>query len=63
MTPAVPGKVSHMGLHHTGRDHYTDDETFKAFTHDLGELFEQYVGRQLRLLPVAEVHPETAHES
>ncbi|MER6913986.1 hypothetical protein ABT354_20125 [Streptomyces sp. NPDC000594] len=58
VTPAVLGKVSPMGLYYTGRDHYTDDKVFTAFTRDLGELFEQYVGRHLRLLPGTEVHPE-----
>lgn len=61
VTPAVLGKVSPMGLFYTGRDHYTDDQTFLAFTRDLAELFEQYVGRHLRLLPGAEVFPEIVY--
>ncbi|MFI5867464.1 hypothetical protein [Streptomyces sp. NPDC051546] len=65
VTPAVLGKVSPMGLYYTGQEHYKkrDDEgkTFLAFTRDLGELFEQYVGRNLRLLPDAKVHPEIVY--
>ncbi|UYQ60671.1 hypothetical protein [Streptomyces peucetius] len=61
ITPAVLGKVSPMGLYYTGRDHYTDDETFLAFTRDLGDLFEQYVGRHLPFLPDAEVFPEIVY--
>lgn len=60
VTPAVLGKVSPMGLYYTGRDHY--GEAFEAFTQDLGELFEQYVGRHLRLLPDAEVYPEIVYD-
>lgn len=48
-----------MGL--LGRDHYTDDETFLAFTRDLGDLFEQYVGPHLRLLPDIEIFPEIVY--
>lgn len=61
VTPAVLGKVSPIGLYYTGRAHYTDDKAFNAFTRDLGELFEQYVGRHLRLLPGAEVYPEIVY--
>ncbi|MFJ5850840.1 hypothetical protein [Streptomyces sp. NPDC092903] len=61
VTPAVLGKTSPMGLYYTGRAHYTDDKVFNAFTRDLGELFEQYVGRHLRLLPGAEVYPEIVY--
>ncbi|MFF3675860.1 hypothetical protein ACFYYS_18025 [Streptomyces sp. NPDC002120] len=65
VTSAVLGKVSPMGLYYTGQDHYKkrddDDQTLLAFTRDLGELFEQYVGRHLRLLPGAEVYPEIVY--
>ncbi|MGW2989043.1 hypothetical protein [Streptomyces goshikiensis] len=65
MTSAVLGKVSPMGLYYTGQDHYKkrddDDQTLLAFTRDLGELFEQYVGRHLCLLPGAEVHSEIVY--
>ncbi|MEY2227921.1 hypothetical protein [Streptomyces sp. BF23-19] len=61
VTPAVLGKVSPMGLYYTARDHYQDDEVFLAFTRDLGELFEQYVGRNLGLLPDSTVYPEIVY--
>lgn len=60
VTPAVLGKVSPMGLYYTGNEHYK--ERFEAFTRDLGELFEQYVGRHLRLLPGADVHSEIVYD-
>ncbi|MFB7280316.1 hypothetical protein ACFCZV_24745 [Streptomyces hydrogenans] len=52
-----------MGLFYTGHGHYKgkDAETFLAFTRDLAELFEQYVGRHVRLLPGAEVIPEISY--
>ncbi|MGW1641567.1 hypothetical protein [Streptomyces lavendulae] len=66
VTPAVLGKVSPMGLYYTGQAHYQkrddEDQTFLAFTRDLGELFEQYVGRHLRLLHGAEVYPEIVYQ-
>lgn len=56
----VPGlviaKASPLGLYYTGIQHHS------TFAHDLGDLFEQYVGRQLRLLedvdPAVSVHGE-----
>jgi hypothetical protein len=48
MRTVTPG-----GLYYPGLEHYDD-----AFTTDLGHLFEHYVGRQLRLIEGAEVHPE-----
>ncbi|MGW0334286.1 hypothetical protein ACWD0J_20860 [Streptomyces sp. NPDC003011] len=60
VAPAVLGKASPMGLYYTGMEHYGD--AFEAFTRDLGELFEQYVGRHLRLLPDADVHPEIVYD-
>ncbi|HEY8986632.1 MAG TPA: nuclease-related domain-containing protein [Streptomyces sp.] len=53
---AVLGKASPLGLYYTGGD--GGSEQGQAFTRDLGHLFERYVGRQLGLLPDAEVHPE-----
>lgn len=32
-----------------------------SFARDMGHLFEAYIGRQLRLLPDAQVHPEITH--
>ncbi|MCV7382220.1 hypothetical protein H7K14_00050 [Mycolicibacter longobardus] len=53
----VPGlvdrKISPLGLWYTGFDRWG-----KPFADDVGELFEQYVGRQLDLIPDAQVHPE-----
>lgn len=52
----VPGvlvrRVSMLGVYYDGVSRFG-----KAFADDLGDLFEQYVGRQLRLIPDAEVHP------
>ncbi|MFF4265799.1 hypothetical protein [Streptomyces virginiae] len=56
VTSAVLGKVSPMGLYYTGMERYGE-----AFSQDLGELFEQYIGRHLRLIPGADVHPEIVY--
>ncbi|MGW0886380.1 hypothetical protein, partial [Streptomyces sp. NPDC002671] len=61
VTPAVLGTVCPMGLYYTGMEHY-DSKVFEAFARDLGELFEQYVGRHLRLLPNSEVHHEIVYD-
>ncbi|MGW3652459.1 hypothetical protein [Streptomyces sp. NPDC000878] len=62
VTPAVLGKVSPMGLYYTGMDHFgRGSKAFEMFAGDLGELFEHYVGRHLRLLPDAEVHHEIVY--
>ncbi|ROR33848.1 hypothetical protein [Kitasatospora cineracea] len=53
---AVLGKATPLGLYYTGGDN--NSEWGKAFTRDVGRLFERYVGRQLALIPDAEVHPE-----
>ncbi|WP_043686631.1 hypothetical protein [Streptomyces xylophagus] len=53
---AVMAKASPLGLYFTGLEGLGG-----AFANDLGELFEQYVGRQLRLLPDALVHPEVVY--
>ncbi|MEU1601563.1 hypothetical protein ABZ468_55280 [Streptomyces sp. NPDC005708] len=53
---AVVAKASCSGLYYTGLEGLGT-----AFTRDLGELFEQYIGRQLRLLPDADVHPEVVY--
>jgi hypothetical protein len=63
VTPAVLGKVSPMGLYYTGMEQFgSGSKAFERFAGDLGELFEQYVGRHLRLLPDAEVHPEIVYD-
>ncbi|MEU9547298.1 hypothetical protein [Streptomyces mirabilis] len=53
---AVVAKASPLGLYFTGLEGLGE-----AFANDLGELFEQYVGRQLHLLPDASVHPEIVY--
>ncbi|TDL46493.1 hypothetical protein [Kocuria rosea] len=49
-------KISPLGIYYQGVDRWGN-----SFAEDLGELFEQYVGRQLRLLPNAMIHPETTY--
>ena len=53
---AVMAKASPLGLYFTGLEGLG-----KTFADDLGELFEQYVGRQLGLLPDASVYPEVVY--
>ncbi|WP_069812680.1 hypothetical protein [Streptomyces sp. TP-A0874] len=53
---AVLGKATPLGLYYTGGDNKS--EWGKAFTNDVGRLFERYVGRQLDLLLDAKIHPE-----
>jgi len=56
----VPGlidrKISPLGLWYTGFDLWGSD-----FSDDVGELFEQYVGRQLDLIPNVVVQPEVVY--
>ncbi|MEV0695482.1 hypothetical protein [Streptomyces sp. NPDC050388] len=52
----IPAKASPLGIYYTGAARYGD-----AFTQDLGDLFEAYVGRQLGLLPDATVQPEIVY--
>jgi hypothetical protein len=49
-------KATPWGVYFTGIGHYGD-----GFARDLGHLFEQYIGRQLRLLNGAEVLPEISY--
>jgi hypothetical protein len=49
-------KATPWGVYFTGLDHFGP-----TFASDLGNLFEQYIGRQLRLLPGAQVLPETTY--
>lgn len=49
-------KATPWGVYFTGLRHYGD-----GFARDLGHLFEQYIGRQLRLLPDAQVLPEITY--
>jgi hypothetical protein len=52
----VLAKAAPWGVYFTGLSHYGE-----RFAHDLGHLFEQYIGRQLRLLPGAEVLGEVTY--
>jgi hypothetical protein len=56
----VPGlvlrKASPVGIYYAGLAKWGT-----RFTNDLGDLFESYVGRQLRLIPDARVEPEIAY--
>ncbi len=49
-------KAAPWGVYFTGLGHYGD-----GFARDLGHLFEQYIGRQLRLLTGAQVLPEITY--
>ncbi|MFJ9167363.1 hypothetical protein ACIRN5_23675, partial [Lysinibacillus fusiformis] len=50
---AALAKVSPFGLYYSGWEVHK-----QTFANDLGDLFEQYVGRQLGLIKGATVHPE-----
>lgn len=58
----VPGmvarRISMGGVYYDGVQHFG-----KSFADDLGDLFEQYVGRQLRLIPSSTVAEEVVHGS
>jgi hypothetical protein len=49
-------KATPWGVYFTGLSRYGE-----GFAHDLGHLFEQYIGRQLRLLPGAQVLGEITY--
>ncbi len=51
-------KATPWGVYFTGLGHYGD-----RFARDLGHLFEQYIGRQLRLLADAQILPEITYSS
>lgn len=57
---AVLNRATPLGLYYTGGDN--NSERGKAFTRDVGRLFERYVGRQLDLLTDAVVHPEVEYQ-
>jgi hypothetical protein len=54
--PSGLGQGRPWGVYHTGLSHYGE-----RFARDLGHLFEQYIGRQLRLIPGAQVLPEITY--
>ncbi|MER6374914.1 hypothetical protein ABT255_42650 [Streptomyces mirabilis] len=49
-------KATPAGIYHTGREHFGT-----GFLQETGYLFEEYVGRQLRLIPEAEVIGEITY--
>ena len=49
-------KMSPLGVYYLGLEHYGD-----AFARDMGTIFEQYVGRNLRLCAEAQVIPEITY--
>ncbi|MGA5042369.1 hypothetical protein ACPCA8_35905 [Streptomyces capoamus] len=49
-------KATPSGIYHTGREHFGPD-----FLQETGYLFEEYVGRQLRLIPDADVISEITY--
>ncbi|MFH8485325.1 hypothetical protein [Streptomyces longisporoflavus] len=52
----ITPKGSPLGLYYMGMARFGND-----FARELGDLFEQYVGRQLREIPDAQVHPEIVY--
>ena len=50
-------KISPVGLWYTGFDRWGN-----SFSEDVGDLFEQYVGRVLRTIADAQVYPEIAYD-
>lgn len=54
---AIIEKASPIGLYYTGVKRYGN-----AFAQDFGELLEQYVGRQLRLMPGVTLIPEIPYK-
>ncbi|MCP8709157.1 hypothetical protein [Streptomyces sp. AC04842] len=52
-THLITPKGSPLGLYYLGMSRFGN-----SFAQELGDLFEQYIGRQLRLLPDATVYPE-----
>lgn len=51
-------KMSPLGIYYQGMERFG-----VAFANDMGTIFEQYVGRQLRLCRDVEVYPETRYGS
>ncbi len=50
-------KISPLGLYYSGAAKWGN-----SFTEDVGDLFEQYVGRQLEQIPNARVYPEIVYD-
>jgi hypothetical protein len=53
-------RLSPSALYYAGVDALSKVEV-NAFTRDMGVVFQEYVGRQLRLMPGAVVHPEIVY--
>lgn len=51
-------KISPLGVYYAGVAH---EGWGDKFAQDVGDLFEQYIGRQLRQIPNATVHPEIVY--
>lgn len=56
VAPVITRKVSPQGIYYAGVAKWGN-----AFAEDMGDLFEQYVGRQLKLVPNALVFPEITY--
>lgn len=50
-------RISPAAIYYVGADQLGD-----AFTRDMGQLFQDYVGRQLAQLPDAEIYPEVIYD-
>jgi hypothetical protein len=50
-------KVSPIGIYYAGAEHWGN-----SFTEDVGDLFEQYIGRQLQQIPDGTVYPEIVYD-
>ena len=53
-------RLGPQGLYFLGRD--ADPDGFGAFTKDLGDRFERYIGAQLEFIQHAQVHPEIVYD-
>ena len=68
VTPSPLGVLQRLGpqgLYFVGRDAVDADanpSAFRAFTKDLGDRFERYVGAQLEFIQHAQVHPEIVYD-
>jgi hypothetical protein len=50
-------KISPLGVYYAGAKLWGN-----SFTDDIGDLFEQYIGRQLATIPGVQVHPEIVYD-
>jgi hypothetical protein len=55
----LPSKVGPLGIYFSGLSYFKDlNQSHKQFTIEIGYLFEEYIGRNLQLIPDAAVLPE-----